>query len=367
MTRAPDNLCLLRLSALGDVTHAVPLVRTLQSAWPGTRVTWIVGRLEAELLAGLPGVELAVFDKGRSLAAYADLRRALARRRFDALLQMQVALRANLAGWLVRAPLRIGFDRARSRDGHGLFVNRRVVPHPRAHVLDGFFDFARAVGIEQRALQWDIPVPDTAQATADGLLATDTPLLAINACSSARVNNWRNWSADRYAAVADHAADAHSLRTVLTGGPAPAEREMATAISARARHPVIDLVGRTRPKELLAVLGRARVAIAPDTGPLHIAAAAGTPVIGLYATSNPERTGPYLWRDWVVNRYPEALAAEHGLTPEQVRWGFRVRDPGAMQRIGIADVTDRLDGLLAALARGEARRGHGTVAETAIP
>jgi heptosyltransferase I len=350
LKQPPRQLCLLRLSALGDATHAVPVVRTLQKAWPETPITWIVGRLEAELLAGLPGVDFVVFDKDRGMGAYRDLALALQGQRFDVLLQMQVALRANLAGRLVRAPVRVGFDRARSRDGHGLFVNERVAPHPRAHVLDGFFDFLRTLGIEERELRWDIPVPQEATGKAREWLPNGTNYLAINACSSARVNNWRNWSAERYAAVLDHAARRHGLRPVLTGGPAPAEYEMARAIAQQATTPVIDLVGRTRPKELLAVLARADVAIAPDTGPLHIAAAAGTPVIGLYATSNPDRTGPYLWRDWVVNHYRAALAEELGLTPEQARWGQRVRSPEAMQRITVAEVTDRLDGLIAASA-----------------
>ncbi|MFW5969887.1 MAG: glycosyltransferase family 9 protein [Halofilum sp. (in: g-proteobacteria)] len=348
METPPASLCLLRLSALGDVTHAVPVVRTLQKAWPGTQLTWIIGRLEAELVGDLPGVEFIVFDKGRGFAAYRDLRRRLRGRRFDVLLQMQVALRANLAGRLVRAPLRVGFDRARSRDGHGLFVNRRVGPNPRTHVLDGFFDFLRALGIEERELRWDIPIPDAAAAFARERLPDGAGWLAINACTSARVNNWRNWSAQRYAAVIDHAAERHGLRTVLTGGPAPAEREMANAIALHARHAPVNLVGETRPKELLAVLDRATVAIAPDTGPLHIAAAAGTPVIGLYATSNPARTGPYRWREFVVDRYPEALAEEYGTTPEHARWGRRVRSPEAMQRITIADVTGQLDRLIAA-------------------
>jgi heptosyltransferase I len=348
METPPSSLCLLRLSALGDVTHAVPVVRTLQKVWPDTRLTWIIGRLEAELVGDLPGVEFIVFDKGRGFAAYRDLYRQLRGRRFDVLLQMQIALRANIAGRLVRAPLRVGFDRARSRDGHGLFVNRRIPSNPRKHVLDGFFDFLRALGIEERELRWDIPVPDAAADFARAQLPDGERWLAINACTSARVNNWRNWSAERYAAVIDHAAERHGLRTVLTGGPATAEREMATAIAAQTRHTPVNLVGKTRPKELLAVLGRADIAIAPDTGPLHITAAAGTPVIGLYATSNPQRTGPYLWREQVVDRYPEALAAETGLRPESARWGRRVRNPQAMQRIEVADVTGALNRLLGA-------------------
>lgn len=347
----PRRICLLRLSALGDVTHVVPVVRTLQRAWPDTRITWIVGRPEHTLVGDLPGVEFIVVDKARGWRGLGDLRRALAGRRFDALLHMQVALRANLAAALVRAPLRLGFDRARSRDAHGLVVNRRIAPRPRAHVLDGLFGFAEALGVSGRELRWDLPIPEPARAFAAGQLPAHAPVLAINACTSARFNNWRNWSAERYAAVIDHAAAHHGMQAVLTGGRAPAERDMAARILAEARYPVIDLVGRTTPKELLAVLARADAAIAPDTGPAHIANAAGTPVIGLYATSNPERTGPYLWRAWCVNRYPEALRAECGLGVDAARWGRRVRSATAMQHITVADVTGRLDALLASRDR----------------
>lgn len=347
MLQAPDRLCLLRLSALGDVTHVVPVVRTLQAVWPRTQLSWIIGRTEAELVGDLPGVEFIVFDKIRGARAYADLRATLRGRRFDALLHMQVALRAGLAAALVRAPLRLGFDRARSRDGHGLFINQRIAPAPRAHVIDGFFGFLEALGIGERLMRWDLPIAADSQAFAESRMAGGSDWLAINACTSARANNWRNWSAERYAAVIDHAAAHHGMRTVLTGGRAAAEREMAAAIRERVRAPVVDLVGQTSPKDLLAVLARARVTVAPDTGPAHIATAAGTPVIGLYATSNPERTGPARWREWTVNRYPEALEAEYGLGVGDVRWGRRVRDPAAMARITVADVTRRLDALLA--------------------
>lgn len=337
------RICLLRLSALGDVTHMLPVIHSLRTARPEWRLTWIIGRLEHQLVGDLPGVELIVLDKGRGWRAYRDLARTLSGRRFDALLQMQVALRANVAGRCVRAPWRIGFDRARSRDGHGLFINRRIAAHPRAHVLDGFLDFLDAVGVTERDLRWDLPIPADDRAFAADRLPAGVPLLAINPCTSARVNNWRNWAADRYAAVADHAWRQHGMATVLTGGPAATERAMAAAIADHAQAPVTDLVGRTTPKQLAAVLAGARVVIAPDTGPAHIANAVGTPVIGLFATSNPWRTGPYLWRDWCVDRYPQALVAETGQTPDTARWGRRVRRADAMARITVADVTERLD------------------------
>ncbi|MFP4696512.1 glycosyltransferase family 9 protein [Thiohalospira sp.] len=343
----PDSLCLLRLSAIGDTTHLVPAVRTLQRAWPQTRLTWIIGGTEAKLLGDLDGVEMIPFKKGSGLAGYRDLRRRLGHRRFDALALMQVALRAGGLSTAVRAPLRLGFDRARSRDGHGAFINRRIAPHPRAHVLEGFFDFLRALGVHQRHLVWDIPVPEPAGERARQLIPDDRPALVISPCSSQRINNFRNWSPEAYAAVAEHAHRAHGLQTVLTGGPTDEERRYAEAITGLADAPVTDCIGATDLKELLALLGRAEAVLCPDSGPAHMATAAGTPVIGLYATSNPDRTGPYLSRRWVVNRYPDALRRTLGKGVDEVAWGQRVRDPAAMDLITVADVTDRLDELLA--------------------
>lgn len=322
----------------------VPVVHTLRRAWPECTVTWIVGRLEASLVGDLPGVEFIIFDKARGLAAFRDLRRQLRHRRFDVLLDMQVAMRANLISLLVDAPLKLGFDRARAHDLQWLFTNRRIPAQAHPHVLDGFFAFAETLGVAERALRWDIPVPAEAGAFAEHALPGDRPWLAVNACSSARLRNWRNWPAVNYARVARHAATRHNMGIVLTGGPAALERATARAIREAAPGiDMIDLVGRTSLKQLHAVLGRATVLIAPDTGPAHMATAAGTPVIGLYATSNPLRTGPYLSQHYVINKYPEALRLYNGKTVEQARWGERVRHPDAMNRITVEEVTAMLD------------------------
>ncbi|MEF8982621.1 glycosyltransferase family 9 protein [Thiohalorhabdus sp.] len=348
----PRSLCILRLSAIGDVSHVVPVVRTIQRHWPETELTWVVGRTEAGLVGDLDGVTVVPFDKGGGLGALRDLRRRLQGRRFDALLQMQTALRANIAGRMVPAERRLGFDRGRSRDGHGLFVNRRIPPHPRSHVLDGFFDFLQALGLSERELRWAIPIPQTARAFAAERLPHEAPVLAINPCASVRPRNWRNWYPERYAAVADHAVRAHGMAVALTGGPSAGERAFADAVRAAMASEPVDLVGATSLKGLLAVLERSTALVAPDTGPAHMGTAAGIPVIGLYATTNPDRTGPYLSRDWVVNRYPDNLARYAGTTVDEAPWGKRVRHPGAMGAIGVADVTERVDAVMAAAQVG---------------
>ncbi len=345
----PERVSLLRLSAIGDVSHVVPVVRTLQHYWPETAITWIVGQVEATLVGDLPGVECIAYDKNGGWREWRALRRRLKAggRRFDLHLQMQTAMRAAVVGAAVPARMRLGYDRDRSREGHSLVINRRVAPHPRCHVFDGFFDFPRALGMEGRVLRWDIPVPEAARAFAAHHMPADAPVLAINPASSVRPFNYRNWPPERYAAVADHAATAHGMRVVLTGGPAAGERELADAVRRAMRAEPVDLVGRTSLKELLAVLEQSRALVAPDTGPAHLGTAAGIPVIGLYGTSNPDRTGPYLSREWVVNRYPDNLQHFLGTTVENARWGQRVRDSAAMRTIAVDDVTARLDAMMA--------------------
>ncbi len=344
---APESLCVLRLSAVGDVCHTLPVVRSIQRHWPGTRITWIIGKLEAGLLDDIPGIEFIIFDKGRGQLAYADLHRTMRGRRFDALLQMQISLRASLAGLLIPARIRLGFDRSRARNGQWLFTNARIAAQPRQHVMDGLFGFAQALGVTDLTPRWDIPIPPQAEEFARRHIPEGRDLLIISPCSSNRLRNWRNWSAENYAKVVDYAAERYGMGSLITGGGSELEREYGERIGSLARHTPVDLVGRTSLKQLLALLQRGRVLISPDSGPVHMATAVGTPVIGLYATSNPERTGPYYGRQWVVNRYPEAAREEFGRPVEQIRWGRRVRNPQAMQLISVEEVCRKLDDLLA--------------------
>lgn len=339
---APETACLLRLSAIGDCCNAVPALRALQDAWPGTRFSWVIGRTEYQLLGDIPDVEFIPFDKSKGFRALRGLRRQLRGRRFDVLLHLQSALRASAASLAVPADIRLGYDRQRAREQQWLFTNARCAANPRSHVVDGYLDQVRALGVEPRALRWDIPIPEAARERLAALLP-DGPVLAISPCSSLRANNYRNWRMERYAAVADYAAERHGLHVVLTGGPTDFERQAARAVAAAARHKVTDLVGRTGLKELLALLDRSVAVVCPDSGPAHMATAVGTPVIGLFATSNPDRTGPYLGRDWIINRYPEAVAEFLGASVEDIRWGRRVRDPRAMDLITVDDVCRRID------------------------
>lgn len=352
------RLCLLRLSAVGDCCNLLPVIRTLQQYLPNTELTWVIGKGEASLFRGLDGVELVEYDKNTRTGTFRDTFKS---QKFDGLLLMQVALRAGLVSRYIHAPLRLGFDVPRSRDGHGFFINQRIAQSGPGHVIDGFFGFAEFLGIPERVFRWDIPVPETAISKLDRLLpASSQPLLVISPCSSQRTRNFRNWSAVNYAAVARYAVQKCGLQVVITGTGTAEEHAYASKIQrivSDSLHkssmkdsmtvPVINLVGKTDLKMLYALLGRAVAVIAPDSGPIHMSVAAGTPAIGLYATSNPDRTGPVLGKKWVVNQYPEAVKRFIGRDVATVRWGRRVRHPDAMSLITTSMVTERLDDLLA--------------------
>jgi heptosyltransferase I len=344
---APRSICILRLSALGDVTHVVPLVHTLRDAWPEVAVTWIIGKVEARLVGDLPGVEFVVFDKRAGWAGLQAVAAALRGRRFDVLLHCQVALRANLLSALVRAGRRIGYDRARSKDLHGLFVRERIPARRGDHVLDAIGSFCEPLGLKQVRVRWDLPVPEADEDAARRLLPGDAPTLLINPCSSHPLRNWR---AERYAAVADHAVTRHGLRVAICGGRSDLERRTADAILAAMKRPAVDLVGRDTLKQFLALSRRAVALLTPDSGPMHMANAMGTPVIGLHAASNPARSGPYSSREWCVDRYDAAARRFRGVPAAALPWGTKIEVPGVMDLIETEAVIERLDALLAARA-----------------
>jgi heptosyltransferase I len=334
------DICILRLSAIGDVSHVLAVIENLKSASPESRITWIIGKLEHKLLAGLPGVEFVVFDKNGGITELFKLRRSLAGKYFDVLLHMQVAFRANLVSRCVRARMRIGYDPQRSKDLHGLFVNRRIRHQEQQHVLDCLTSFLEPLQVEPQPPRWNLPLSDQDRQFADQQIDGDRPTLVISPCSS---HPLRNWQPARYAAVADYAIETKGFQVILAGGPSDFERRFGEQIVDSAQHQMTNLIGKDTLKQGAAVLGRADLVIAPDTGPAHIANAMGTPVIGLYAASNPRRSGPYHSIDLCVDRYPDAALKFKGIAAEQLKWGTKLEFPGVMDLIEVEDVIARIE------------------------
>ncbi|GAB7225762.1 glycosyltransferase family 9 protein [Vibrio owensii] len=328
-TSAPSSLCILRLSAIGDVCNTIATVQAIQKQWPETHITWITGKLEAQLLQAIDDVEVIVFDKKAGLDGYKSLWKQLKGRKFDALLHMQYAIRASVATLGIKAKCKLGFSSDRSQDFQTLFTNVKVPSPGSLHVADGLMAFAHQIGVPQSELTWSLSYSEQDARWAETQLQADKPnLLLVPGASKA----YKNWNAKGYVDVINYARD-KGWNVILAGSPAKVEVDLANEIQALLREPCLNLVGESSILQMLALIDKVEMVIAPDTGPAHMASAMNTPIIGLYAHHNPIRVGPYRYLKYAVSVYEEVILAETGKTSQELSWRTRAKDEAAMNRI----------------------------------
>lgn len=339
------KICLFRLSALGDVVHALALVRRIQTHWPKAEITWVIGKFEHKLVGDVAGVTFIPVDKKQGWAARRQLKEQLRAQEFDALLLCQIAFRAGVLSSAIRAKRRIGYDWGRSKELHSWFINERIAaPRHFQHVHELLQSFADVLGVPTAPTRWDLPIPDEAQAFADVHLPDKVPTLIISPCSSHRL---RNWHPDGYAAVAMHAIERYGLRVALCGGPSDIEKDMAAAIEARCSKPLVNLVGKDTLKRAMALMQRAIGVLTPDSGPMHIANALGVPVLGLHAASDSRRSGAFGNLRYTVDCFPEACEKFEHKAHADTPWGTKIEYEGVMDLIPVQAVIAKLDLLMA--------------------
>ena len=340
----PDiqSICIIRLSALGDVTHMVPIIHSIKKFRPSTKITWIIGAMEYKLVGDLPGIEFIKFDKKLGWKAYRDVLAQLNHRMFDVVLAAQVSMRANILTKLISSTRKIGYDINRARDLHSLVITESI-PSADVHVLDSFFQFIEQIGIPHKNFDWSIPIPEEAKVFARQHIPANKKTLAISPCSS---HPLRNWDSDSYAEVANYAFEKYHMQTVLLGSPTDLEIKYGEQISRQLNHSPVNLIGRDTVKKLLAVLDECSILLTPDSGPAHMATSVNTPVIGLYAASNSLRSGPYLSQGHCIDKYPDAARTYLGKSAEQLKWGTKIEKPGVMSLIKPKDVIIKLDEIM---------------------
>jgi heptosyltransferase I len=338
------RLGIVMMSALGDAVHVLPLLDALKTHAPATHVTWVLQPGPAEMVRGHRHVDATVvFRRELGLRAYLDVRRQLAARPFDLLLDLQVYFKAGIVTWLARAPVKLGFDFPRARDGNWLFTTHRIPRRAEQHVQDQYFEFLDAIGVPHGEPRWHLGPTADERAAARALVAGaggDGPLIGMVVGSS---KPEKNWPPERYAEVASALARDARATTVLLGGPSHLERVAARRIQDGAAEQPLDTLGKGL-RILLGLLDLCDVVISPDTGPLHMAVAMNVPAIGLYGFNNPKRVGPYRrFTDLVVDAYGDPgeeypVSMEHRL--------------GRMSRITVGQVLDRVRTALVRYAAG---------------
>jgi len=330
------KIAIVRLSALGDVCHAMSVVTAIRKRYPNAEITWITGKLEADLVSMMPDIKIVTYQKSSGLKGMLAIRKQFINESFDVLLHMQWSSRASLLTRMLKAKTRIGFAKSHSREKQHWFVNT-LAPEPRGrHVLDTLMSMAEAIDVPHAKPSWQLEVPKR---------QTELPndYIIINPCGS-KVT--KNWTLEGYRKLIEHLIS-KGEKVVLTGGPTKTEIEFVNAIAQD--YELDNLVGKTSIKELTAVIRDAKLIISPDTGPAHIATVVNTPMVGLYALSNPERTGPYFGQASVVSVYQMLAEKEYGKPISDIPWASTVHDSEAMSYISYEAVLEKVNNELEGL------------------
>jgi heptosyltransferase I len=327
------RVCIVMMSAVGDAVHVLPVINALKRHSPDVHITWVLQPGPASLVRGHRSVdEILIFDRARGLAAFADIRRELAARTFDLVINLQVYFKAGIVTRFTRAIVKLGFDRARARDFNWLFTTDKIPPHPQQHVQDQYFEFLTALNVPSEPVVWDLGPWDDERAWQREFIAPfDRPLASIVVATS---KAQKDWLPDRWAEVADALWSDYGLQPVLVGGRSPRELHAERIILERARHTPHSALGSGL-RKLVGILDASALVLAPDTGPLHMAVALDRPVISLMGYTNPKRTGPYRkFHDLIVDAYGNP-GEQYGITMEN-----RL---DRMPNISVRDVLDKVE------------------------
>jgi heptosyltransferase I len=334
----PRRILVTLLTGLGDVVHGLPVVNALRRAWPAAHITWVVEPPSAGLLRGHPSIDrVVVYQKKRGVRGVLELRRELRSERPDLALNFNIYMKSVWPMLAARAPVRLGFDRGRARDGVWLVANRHLEARPRAHTQDMFLEFLDALDVPRGPLEWRLEAtPADLEARAafvEGLRDVDPARLIALVPASANVK--KDWPVERCIRLCDAVRSDFGLVPMLVGGPGARETAAARAIADGAAGPTVWALGQ-EVRRLLWLLPLAGLVVAPDTGPVHVARALGVPVVGLYGHSNPWRVGPYrAYQELWVDRYNEA-----GAQPDAA---LAAPKHGRMERIEVEAVLERIE------------------------
>ncbi len=291
------NILIVKLSAIGDVVHALPVAYALKQCFPAARITWVVEKPAYDLLTNNPCIdEVIVFDKPRlkKLAGFRDYAPAFVRllrsHRFDLALDLQALFKSGAIAFLSGAPERYVY--CNTRELSDLLSKKVCGPNRAGHVVERYLDVVRAVGCDVKEAVF--PIHITAEEAAAATMAAEQagidlahPYVILSPGA-----NWPNkrWPPASFAALADRLRH-DGFSPVLSGGPGDAA--LAAAITAAAAVPPVDLTGKTSLKQLTHIIKNARALVGGDTGPMHLAAALATPVVALHGPTDTIRNGPY--------------------------------------------------------------------------
>ena len=344
-TTSPDKITLIRLSAIGDVLMLLPAVRLLKKEFPDTQIDWLIDRPIANILAQVSEANIVAIDKPKSMGDYWQLKKQWQKKNTGQLISFQTSFVSNMVMALLPAEHKTGFGTPYSREGHHLFCNTAYDLPKNLHQVEIFLALAQKfAGVNQQvkitAGDLNLPVSHFDTNWAADQLQQHDQWIAINPMASTPE---KTWDAERYISLVDHLLSLYPDRhIVLTGGPDSAEIAFGQQIEQQVQAPCLNLIGQTTLTQLAAILKQVTLLISPDTGPLHLANAVATPVIGLYAVTRPEYIGPYNQLDNCINIYAQVAQEFMHKAASQLPWQKKIPSLDAMQLISVQQVLDKV-------------------------
>lgn len=293
----PHRLLIVLLGAIGDVVRGLPLAMRIRRGAPDTRILWAVEPASAPIVQGHPAIdERVVFRRGEGATAFAAFLREVRGLSADIALDLQRHLKSGLTTWASGAPRRVGFHWRDSREGNWVFCNEHIEPVERfSSKLHHYLKFADHLGVPPGPVEFGLRPSADEDARVEQLLGDLPRPFAVFFVGASGPS--KRWFPDRIAAVCRGLRE-RGLGVVLSA--ARNEAEVAARVVEAGATDALDLAGRTSLREVIALAARARLAIGGDSGPMHIAAAVGTPVIGLFGATHPGRSAPYGYAEYVV-------------------------------------------------------------------
>lgn len=340
------NICILRLSAIGDCINASAAINLIKETYPEAKITWIIGKTEAPLFSDMNDIVFIIFNKKGGIKEYFKIYKLLKNTKFDVLLNMQTAIRASILSLFIKAQTKYGFNEERASDGQHFFTNAKISTPKNNHVLDGFMEFAYSIGCPISKPVWHFEFSKEEMEFANSYTSNSKTLI-LTPCSS---KEFKNWTIHGYSEICRYALS-KGFKIIICGGRSQFEQDVSKEIiSFVSEHDssytnnITNLVGKTTLRQLLALIKQSSLLIAPDSGPIHMANALNIPVLGIYAHHNPTRVGPYNFQKYVVSIYNKCIALEH--PSNNIKWKSRVHDKNAMLKIDSSQVREAFDCIL---------------------
>jgi lipopolysaccharide heptosyltransferase I len=343
----PQSFLIVRLGALGDIVHATPLVAAIAARWPDARIDWVVERKHRAVLDLVTGLHQVVEFASRRLGGgpgWAGTVRRLRAARYDVVFDAQGLLKSATLARAAGGARTVGFASGALREPAArAFYSEVIHPAGATHVVEKNLALLRAVGIEAPDVRFPLRRDPESAAVRDAIEAAGAGFAVLNPGGG-----WPNkrWPPDRFGAVAAELARRHGLPSLVLWGPGDerlADAAVAASGGAARRAP------RTTVADMVALVRRARLLVSGDTGPLHLAAAVGTPIVGIYGPTDPARNGPLSTGDLWVSRH-DVCECYHLRKCRAARW--------CLETIAVDEVVQAIDRRLAPADAG-AHGGEG--------